>query len=127
MGKISLGHVGRWALWVCWALGLPGCGGESDSNGGLDPAAIAAAPQTTKDICERVCSAADLVRSKACGTVEFSSHSECYQQCVTRYLRHESCKSDFDDSNNCIIDQGCSAETQCRSEIIFAAICLQTT
>ena len=119
-------HVGRGVLWVCWLLGPVSCGGGSDTNGGLDPAAIAAAPQPTKDICERVCTAADLVRSSSCGSVEFSSHTECYQQCVTRYLNHTNCKQDFDDSNNCAIDAGCNYETECRSSIIFAAVCLQS-
>ncbi len=95
------------------------------SNGILDPAAIQAAPQTTKDICEQTCTAADLVRSKGCGSTEFGSHSECYQQCVSRYLSHERCKETFDDSNNCLIDAGCSYETQCRGQIIVAAACLQ--
>jgi len=126
MDKNAVGCVGRWIFGVCLATALPSCGGGSDADGGVDPAAIAAAPQATKDLCERVCSAADLVRSKACGRVEFSSHAECYQQCVSRYLSHATCKGDFDDANNCIIDAGCSYETQCSSSIVFAAICLQT-
>jgi hypothetical protein len=125
MDTISLRQVGWRTLWVCLALALPNCGGGSDSNGAPDAAAIAAAPQATKDICERVCSAADMIRTSACGSVEFSSHAECYRQCVSRYLTYPSCKEDFDDSNNCAIDEGCNYQTSCRSLIIFAAVCLQ--
>ncbi len=127
MHYITLKLMGRCTFWLCLLAGLPSCGGgdDSSSNGILAPAAIQAAPQTTKDICEQTCTAADLVRSKGCGSTEFGSHSECYQQCVSRYLSHERCKETFDDSNNCLIDAGCSYETQCRGQIIVAAACLQ--
>jgi|SRR6188768_271079 len=118
--------MGRGIFWLSCVIGLAGCGAGSDSNETIDPAAIAAAPQATKDICERVCSAADLVRSSGCGSTEFSNHTECYQQCVHRYLTHAKCKQDFDDASRCEIDEGCNYETQCRSEIVFAAACLQS-
>ncbi|MEI9952507.1 MAG: hypothetical protein WDO74_26890 [Pseudomonadota bacterium] len=120
--------MGRCIFWACLLAGLPSCGGGDDSspNGTLDAATIAAAPQSTKNICERVCTAADQIRSAGCGTTEFSSHAECYAQCVSRYLSHAKCKDAFDESNNCIIDAGCSAQTQCIGQIIFAAACLQS-
>jgi hypothetical protein len=119
-------YLAHCTLWGCLATGLSGCGGGETTNGAPDPALIAAAPQATKDICERTCTAADLVRSKSCGTTEFSSHSECYGQCVSRYLSHEKCKDDFDGSNNCVIDAGCSYQTQCIGQLILAAACLQS-
>jgi hypothetical protein len=126
MAKTSLRRVGRCIFSLCLAAGLTGCGGDSDSNGGVDPAVIAAAPQETKDICERTCTAADQVKAKSCGTTEFSSHSECYAQCVSRYQGHPKCKDDFDGSNNCLIDSGCNYQTQCVGQIIVAAACLQS-
>jgi|GEM_PF-3520782 len=125
MGKTSLGRLGQCLIWVGSAAALASCG-DSDASTSLDPAVLAAAPQATKDICERTCTAADLVRSKGCGTTEFSSHSECYQQCVNRYLSHEKCKETFDAANNCLIDSGCSYQSQCTGQIIVAAACLQS-
>jgi len=123
MNQIGLGYLGRAVVGGCLAL-LSSCGG-SDPDGTVDPAALAAAPQATKDICEKVCAAADLVRSKGCGMVEFSTHAECYKQCVSRYLLHEPCKDLFDDSNECVIDAGCNYQIQCLGKIIPASACLQ--
>ena len=122
---LSYRYLGRCVFSICLAGGLASCGDDSGSNG-VDPAVIAAAPQATKDICERTCTAADQVRAKNCGTTEFSSHSECYEQCVDRYLKHANCKDDFDSANNCLIDSGCNYQTQCPGQIIVAAACLQS-
>jgi hypothetical protein len=98
---------------------------DSTQTSGPDPAALATAPEAVKTICEQVCTAADQIRSKGCGSTEFASHSECYAQCVSRYLDYPNCSSAFDESNSCVRDAVCNAQTQCVGGIVMAAACMQ--
>ncbi|HEY5955945.1 MAG TPA: hypothetical protein VIV60_05305 [Polyangiaceae bacterium] len=98
---------------------------DDENASGPDPAKLAAAPDSTKLICEQVCSAADEIRKKSCGATEFPTHSECYAQCVSRYLDYPNCVEDFDASNECVRDAICNAQSQCIGAVVLAAACMQ--
>lgn len=109
-----------------FAFGLSACSGDDETQGKhYDAAAIEAAPTEAKTQCERACSAADQVRAQKCGETEFATHSECYTQCVGRYLDHPECSDAFDSANTCIGDAVCSAQTECVFDMISAVACMQ--
>jgi hypothetical protein len=126
--KCLLPHYSQCVLALCLTVGLSACDGQDQPQStGPDASAVAGASESTKSICEEVCSAADQIQSQACGETEFATHSECYVQCVSRYLDYPNCKDDFDDSNECVRDAVCNAQTECKGAVVFAAACMQVS
>lgn len=120
----------HWRVLLTLGFAAIGCGCSGDDqneSAGPDPARIEAAPDSTKSICEQVCITADEMRAKDCGTTEFANYSQCYAECVVRYLDYPDCQEDFDQSNECVIDALCRAATLCTGDIIMAAACMQVS
>ena len=103
-------------------LSLAACSGD-DENAGIDRAKVDAAPQKFKDACKTVCTTTEVVRSKGCGQVQYSSYDACYLHCVDQYLRLPQCEDIFDSANDCLNQYVCDAVTKCQGQVIVAAAC----